>query len=64
MVSTAVNSFWTSLPDSENHFENSEWELISINLPCGYLRRRNQPDPGYEDAIFLAYMSASLIDSF
>ena len=26
---TVENKFWTSFPDSENHLENSEWELIS-----------------------------------
>jgi hypothetical protein len=30
---TDANNRWTSLPDSENHFEKSECELISINLP-------------------------------
>lgn len=34
---TWANSLWTSLPDSENHFEKSECELISINLPWSYL---------------------------
>lgn len=31
---TVENSFCTSFPDSENHFENSECELISTILPC------------------------------
>lgn len=28
-----AKSFWTSLPDSENHLEKSECELISTNWP-------------------------------
>ena len=31
------NSFWTSFPDSENHLENNECELISSSLALGYL---------------------------
>lgn len=34
---TAANNRCTSFPDSENHLEKSECELISINLPCSYL---------------------------
>jgi hypothetical protein len=32
MSVTCENSFWTSLPDSENHFENKECELISTSF--------------------------------
>eukprot|EP01139_Manchomonas_bermudensis_P009721 Amastigsp_a339483_8.p5 type:complete len:114 gc:universal Amastigsp_a339483_8:118-459(+) len=28
-----AKSFMTSFPDSENHFENSEWALISTSWP-------------------------------
>lgn len=31
---TCANNRWTSLPDSENHLEKSECELISMSLPC------------------------------
>jgi hypothetical protein len=37
---TVEKSLWTSLPDSENHLEKREWELISISLPWGYLNHR------------------------
>jgi hypothetical protein len=32
-----ANNFPTNFPDSENHLENSEWELISTSLECAYL---------------------------
>jgi hypothetical protein len=32
-----LKSLWTSLPDSENHLENKECELISRRRACEYL---------------------------
>ena len=35
-----LKSRCTNLPDSENHFENKEWELISSRRVCVYLYSR------------------------
>jgi hypothetical protein len=32
-----LNNFCTNFPDSENHLENKEWELISKSRVCAYL---------------------------
>jgi len=35
-----LKSLWTSFPDSENHFEKREWELISNSRAWVYLWQR------------------------